>query len=103
MSDITKGKALNKLNKITKKLGYPSKWKSYTDVYMNRWSYFDSMSSIFEYNFRKKIKDLNKLVDRMEWIFPPQTVNAFYVRFKNSFCTHRTRMSLIFRIHYLMK
>jgi len=81
MSDITKEKALIKLNKITKKLCYPSKWKSYNGVYINRWSYFDSISSILEYNYRKKINDLNKLADRTEWIIPPQTVNAFYVRF----------------------
>jgi putative endopeptidase len=78
MSDITKGKAINKLNKLRTKIGYPSTWKTYDRIYMNRWSYFESMSSVFRYTYRKKIKDLSKEVDRDEWIFPPQTVNAFY-------------------------
>jgi len=77
----TKEKALKKLQKINIKIGYPSKWKSYNDVYINRSSYFHSISSIFQHDFRKKIKDLKKFVDRDEWLIPPQTVNAFYVRF----------------------
>ncbi len=81
MSNETKEKALIKLEKINKKIGYPSQWKSYNDVYINRWSYFESMLSVFQYNYRKKIKDLNRLVDRDEWFIPAQTVNAFYVRF----------------------
>lgn len=82
MSDITKERALIKLKMIMKKIGYPSKWKNYDKVSINRRSYFQSMLSVFEYSYRKKIKDLKKLVDRTEWFFPPQTVNAYYVRFK---------------------
>jgi len=81
MTDKTKQKALIKLGKINEKIGYPSHWKSYDNVHTNRWSYFESMLSIFQFNYRKKIKDLCKLPNRNEWFVPPQTVNAFYVRF----------------------
>jgi putative endopeptidase len=82
IKNSTKEKALEKLEKINIKIGYPSKWKSYNDVYINRSSYFDSISSIFQHDYRKKMKDLRKTVDRNEWIIPPQMVNAFYVRRK---------------------
>lgn len=80
IKNSTKIKALEKLEKIQIKIGYPSKWKSYNDVYINRSSYFDSISNIFQHDYRKKIKDLKRTIDRNEWIIPPQMVNAFYVR-----------------------
>jgi predicted metalloendopeptidase len=81
MSEKTKEEALIKLETMTKKIGYPSQWKSYHDIRVNRRSYFESMLNIFEFKYRKKIKDLNRLVNRNEWFIPPQTVNAFYVKF----------------------
>ena len=81
MSEETKDKALVKLATIRTKIGYPSQWKSYMDVQIDRRSYFQSMCSIFQYTYRKKIRDLNRKPDRDEWFIPPQTVNAFYVRF----------------------
>jgi putative endopeptidase len=81
MSKETKEKALIKLAKINNKIGYPSQWKSYSNVHINRWSYFDSMLSALEYGYRKKIQDLNQPPDRNQWFSPPQTVNAFYVNY----------------------
>jgi putative endopeptidase len=78
ISNSTKEKALKKLQTINIKIGYPTKWKSYNDIYINRSSYFNSISNILQHNYRKKMKDLRKLVDRDEWLIPPQTVNAFY-------------------------
>lgn len=80
LSQSTKDKALTKLEKINLKIGYPSRWKTYDEVLIDRSSFFHSMISIFQHDFRKKIKDLTKSVDRNEWMFPPQTVNAYYVR-----------------------
>ncbi|CAF1538510.1 unnamed protein product, partial [Adineta steineri] len=34
--------------------------------------------AILQHDYRKKIEDLKRLVDRDEWEFSPQTVNAFY-------------------------
>ena len=79
LSNATKARALKKLEKINIKIGYPSTWKSYDDVFIDRSSYFQSIISIFQSAYRKKIKDLGKPVDRDEWFIPVQTVNAFYV------------------------
>jgi putative endopeptidase len=81
MKNSTKEKALRKLQKIHIKVGYPTKWKTYDGIHMNRSSYFDSMASVFQYSYRKKMNDLKKSVDRDEWFIAPQTVNAYYVRF----------------------
>jgi len=105
MSNKAKEEAVRKLEKIIKKIGYPSEWESFNDVYTNRWSYFESMSSVFEYNYRKKINNLNKLVNRNEWFIPPQTVNAFYVKDFYFIYIYKIKYLVIFyfRIHYLMK
>ena len=79
MSEETKEEALIKLTAMKTKIGYPEQWKSYTSVEIDRRSYFQSMCSIFQYSYRKKIQDLNRQPDRDEWLVPPQTVNAFYV------------------------
>ena len=79
LSNSTKAKVSRKLRSINTKIGYPSKWRSYDDVSMNRDSYFDSIISVFQAAQRKSIEDLRKEVDRSEWIVPPQVVNAFYV------------------------
>ncbi|UJR35374.1 hypothetical protein I4U23_028131 [Adineta vaga] len=83
MHDKTKEKALIKLDQMSKKIGYPPQWKTYENVHTNRWSYFQSMASIFEYNFQKKINDLSRPVDKYEWDISVQTVNAFYMPTKN--------------------
>lgn len=75
----TKERALKKVENINIKIGYPSKWKTYEDVFIDRSSYFHSIINILQHDYRKKIKDLSKPVDRDEWVIPPQTVNAFYV------------------------
>ncbi|CAF1167619.1 unnamed protein product [Adineta steineri] len=78
LNNITKEKALKKLETLNIKIGYPSKWRSYDDIFIDRSSYFNSISSILQHDYRKKIEDLKRLVDRDEWEFSPQTVNAFY-------------------------
>ena len=79
LSNSTKAKVSKKLRSINTKIGYPSKWRSYDGVSINRDSYFDSIISVFQAACRKSIEDLRKEVDRSEWVVPPQIVNAFYV------------------------
>ena len=78
MSDSTKQKALNKLSKITPKVGYPDKWKDFSALKIDRGPYVLNMQRANEwwhnYNFNK----LGKPVDRTEWGMTPQTYNAYY-------------------------
>lgn len=78
MSDSTKEKALIKLNAITKKVGYPDKWKDYSRMQINRDSYCGNIIASNSWHFRYEADKLNKPVDRTEWSMTPQTYNAYY-------------------------
>jgi putative endopeptidase len=78
MSQTTKDKALLKLSTITKKIGYPDKWKNYDDVTVSRNAYFENVKSAARHNFREQVEKLDKKVDKTEWGMTPPTVNAYY-------------------------
>ncbi|MES2276043.1 MAG: M13 family metallopeptidase [Bacteroidota bacterium] len=78
MSDSTKQKAIEKLYAITKKIGYPDKWRSYDQVQISRTTYFENVRSLDRNNYRFQLAKLNKPVDRSEWFTTPATVTAYY-------------------------
>lgn len=82
MSAATKAKAIEKLNKITIKVGYPDKWKDYSALEIKSvadgGSYFENSKNLSKWNFKKNLEKLNKPVDKTEWGMSPQTVNAYY-------------------------
>ena len=78
MSDSTKQQALVKLNAIMKKIGYPSKWKSFDDVNITRDNYFENLQALSRHYYKENIDKLGKPVDRTEWDMTAPTVNAYY-------------------------
>lgn len=78
MSDVTKQKALAKLNTFMKKIGYPDKWKDYSKLSIVPNDYVKNVlaSAAFEYDYM--VNKLGKPVDRTEWGMTPPTVNAYY-------------------------
>jgi putative endopeptidase len=74
----TKEKALAKLGTITKKLGYPDKWKDYSALRIGTDSYVQNYLSAHMFEFDRQIKKIGMPVDRTEWYMSPQTVNACY-------------------------
>ncbi|MBC7606826.1 MAG: M13 family metallopeptidase [Burkholderiales bacterium] len=82
MSPTTKLKAIEKLEKMTIKIGYPDKWKDYSGLDIKSiaegGSYFATMRAISIWNFNKDRDKLNKPVDKTEWYMAPQEVNAYY-------------------------
>ena len=78
MSDSTKKKALNKLAHITKKVGYPDKWKDFSALTIDRGPYVLNMQRAAEWWSHYMISKLGKPVDRTEWDMSPQTYNAYY-------------------------
>jgi len=82
MSDATKAKAIEKLNKITVKVGYPDKWKDYSALEIKGvaegGSYYENSKNLSKWNFKKSVDKLKKPVDKTEWGMSPQTVNAYY-------------------------
>lgn len=78
MSDITKQKALSKLNRINMKVGYPDKWKDMSSLEIDRSSYFQNKLNVSKWGYNYMINKYGKPVDRNEWDMTPQTYNAYY-------------------------
>lgn len=82
MSTDTKKRAIEKLNKMNIKIGYPDKWKDYSALTIKSpdegGTYFENSLFIYEWNFKRNIEKINKPVDKTEWGMSPQTVNAYF-------------------------
>ena len=78
MSDATKAKAHEKLAAMTKKVGYPDKWKDYSALTIGTSSYCENMMSANRWAFNDNLSKFGKPVDRTEWEITPQTYNAYY-------------------------
>lgn len=78
MSAETKKKAIEKLNAITRKIGYPDKWKDYKGLEISRESFFLNMMNAVRWNYDFMISQVGKPVDRTQWGMTPPTVNAYY-------------------------
>lgn len=77
MSDSTKVKAKEKLFAMSKKIGYPDKWKDYSNVHINRDTYFENIVSVNEALYQTELAKLGKSVDKSEWYTTPSTVTAY--------------------------
>lgn len=78
MSDETKQKALEKLEKFTPKIGYPTKWRDYSSLEITADDLVGNLARISAFQRAYELSKLGKPVDRSEWLMTPQTVNAYY-------------------------
>jgi putative endopeptidase len=78
MSPATKKQAQAKLAKFTTKIGYPSKWRDYTELEVRRDDLLGNALRSAEFAYRHELAKLGKPIDRAEWGMTPQTVNAYY-------------------------
>ncbi|MEO6539255.1 MAG: M13 family metallopeptidase, partial [Ferruginibacter sp.] len=78
MSDSTKQKAYEKLSKITRKVGYPDKWKDFSSLNIDDGPWVLNMQRANEWWYSYQVNKLGKPVDRTEWEMTPQTYNAYY-------------------------
>jgi len=87
MTDSTKAKALDKLAAYTIKIGYPDKWRDYTNLTIDKKdSYWANMQRSNNFDYDYNINKFNKPVDKSEWLMTPQTVNAYYNPSTNEIC-----------------
>ena len=78
MSDETKKKALVKLDKFTPKIGYPTKWKDYSSIVIDRNDLVGNVKRVTSWGLDREMKKIGSPIDREEWFMTPQTVNAYY-------------------------
>ena len=87
MSDETKAKALEKLNAITIKIGYPDTWRDYSKLDINpKDTYYANIQRAAKFEQDYSLSFLGKPVDKTKWYMTPQTVNAYYNPSSNEIC-----------------
>ena len=78
MGENTRKQALIKLDAIVDKIGYPDKWIDYSTLKVDRTTFVVNRLRATEFAERRDLAKIGKPVDRLEWIIPPQIVNAGY-------------------------
>ncbi|WP_292247867.1 M13 family metallopeptidase [Mesonia sp.] len=84
MTDSTKQKAIEKLDKFTVKIGYPDEWEDYSKLGVAAdKGYYENMVAVSQWNYKDNLSKINEPVDKKEWGMSPQTVNAYFNPFNN--------------------
>ena len=78
MSDETRARALEKLEKFTPKVGYPVKWRDYSALAIEADDLLGNVRHIAEFEQNRELGKIGKPIDHDEWFMTPQTVNAYY-------------------------
>lgn len=79
MSEETKTKAIEKLDKFTVKIAYPDEWEDYSKMMVKEGnSYAENMLAVGKWALEKNISEIGQPVDKKEWGMSPQTVNAYF-------------------------
>ncbi len=86
MSDSTKVRAMEKLSTFHVKVGYPDKWKDYSDLNIEKDSYWANVCRAAQWGTKDMFSRIGKPVDKDEWLMSPQTVNAYYNPQTNEIC-----------------
>jgi putative endopeptidase len=78
MTPATKKRALEKLQAITNKIGYPDKWRDYSALKIVKGDALGNSFRANEFEINRQLQKIGKPVDRLEWGMTPPTVNAYY-------------------------
>src|SRR5680860_425150 len=78
MTEETRARALEKLDKFTPKIGYPVKWRDYSTLSVTPSDLISNVRSANEFEFQRELGKIGKPLDRDEWFMTPQTINAYY-------------------------
>lgn len=77
MSLATKEKTIEKLHAITWKIGYPKRWRDYSELDINTVAHTANIVRASEFNLRWLLSKVGKPIDRDIWLMSPPTVNAY--------------------------
>ena len=79
MTEDTKKKAIEKLDKFTVKIAYPDEWEDYSKLQIKAGNgYAQNMLAVSNWARDKNFSEINEPVDRKKWGMAPQTVNAYF-------------------------
>lgn len=87
MSDETKSRALEKLNTFHAKIGYPDKWRDYSELHIDaNASLWENMVRVSEFEDAFWIKKIGQKKDPTIWYMNAHEVNAYYDPTTNEIC-----------------
>ncbi len=78
MGEDTKKQALDKLAKFDPKIGYPDKWKDYSELEIDANDLAGNMLRATMVTVKQNREKLGQPIDKTQWFMTPQTVNAYY-------------------------
>jgi len=78
MGEETRSRALSKLAAMGVKIGYPDKWRDFSDADVGPFSYVENWVRAKAFFVRRDIARIGRPVDRTDWFMSPHIVNAQY-------------------------
>ncbi len=78
MGDATRKAALEKLDRFNPKIGYPSRWRDYSALKIDRGPYVLNVQRAADFESRRLLSKVGREVDRQDWQMTPPEVNAYY-------------------------
>ena len=85
LSDETRTEALNKLRRMSRKIGHPTVWRDYAGLQIEADDLVGNVRRARTFAHMRNIGRLDVPVDPEEWLLLPQTVNAYYNPSQNEF------------------
>ncbi len=77
MAPETKVKARAKLAAFRPKIGYPSKWRDYSGLKIERGDLYGNVLRANRFEWARDLNKLGKPADREEWFMTPMEINAY--------------------------
>ncbi|MFQ3219946.1 MAG: putative endopeptidase [Paraglaciecola sp.] len=83
MSTQTKAAAQEKLAQFTPKIGYPEKWRDYSNLTIKADDLIGNYIRFNKFDHDYQVNKIGQPVDKADWGMTPQTINAYYSPVRN--------------------
>jgi endothelin-converting enzyme/putative endopeptidase len=77
MTSATKKQAKEKLAATLNKIGYPDKWRDFSNVSISSSSYLLDRQHAAHFEFERWVYKIGTPLDRTEWLMTPPTIDAY--------------------------
>jgi putative endopeptidase len=83
LAPATRREALDKLAKLTTRVGFPDRWQDYNGLVIRRDDLFGNTLRAMRFQNEYRMRRVAELTGSGEWLMTPQTVNAYYTAATN--------------------